>query len=84
MLIAPVRITWDPSSDSVEFVDVDNGVTLGLVWPRGFAARVVGGHLEILSPVGSVVGRDGDVLSNLGGTPGDVCDVDGVLYPPAG
>ena len=83
-LILPVRIVWDQAAGTVGFIGVDTGETVALVWPRGFSARAVGGRLEIVSPDGSIVGRDGEVLSALGGALDDVCNVQGTLYPPAG
>jgi len=83
MLIGPVRIDWDPVSKTVSFTSLATGQAVGLVWPRGFSARLLGGRLEIVTPDGAVVGRDGDQVSSLGGLPDDLCDVSGTLYPPA-
>jgi hypothetical protein len=83
MLLPAVRIARSTGS-GLEFVRVDNQEPLALVWPRGFSARLVGGRVEIVSPEGTVVGRDGDVLSTLGGGPEEVCAVGGMVYPPAG
>jgi hypothetical protein len=82
-LLLPVRIVWDQAAGTVGFIGVDTGETVALIWPRGFSARVVGGRLEIVAPDGSIEGRDGEVLSELGGAPDDVCNVRGTLYPPA-
>ncbi len=40
------------------------------MWPAGFAAWRIGDEVVIADPWGSVIGRTGDVLSNLGGGTG--------------
>ncbi len=73
----PVTVIWDKSAHTVSF----RGHSLS--WPRGFSARELGGRLEIVDPSGAVVARDGDVLTQLGGSGGYVCAVNGTVYPPA-
>ena len=68
-LISPVVIKRD--GDSMVFVLKDDGTPLGLVWPAGFSARALGGTAELVTPVGNVYGREGDVLSHLIGAAAD-------------
>lgn len=80
-LIDPVRVV--SSNDAISFALVGTGAPIQLIWPRGFAAWLVGGTAEILAPDGSVVGRTGDILSSLGGVAPVICFVNGQGYGPA-
>ena len=54
-------------------VAIWTGKPMALVWPRGFTARLVGGRLEVVAPDGTVVGRDGEQVSDLGGLIEGIC-----------
>ncbi len=82
-LILPLRIIWDRAAGTIRFIGVDTGGVVELTWPRGFSARVVADRLEIVAPDGTVVGRDGGILSGLGGSTSDICEVGGTIYRPA-
>ena len=83
-LLLPVRVV--AQGQAVAFVSVATGEQIRLVWPRGFSARRVEGRAEIVTPNGSVLAREGDVLSGLGGgSPGTefhICSVGGTIYLP--
>ena len=77
--IEPSRVLRE--GDAVVF-DYLSGGRVDLVWPRGFSAWLLDGRAEIVAPDGSVVLREGDVFSDIiGGVP-NICEVDGVYYPP--
>lgn len=81
MLIGDVRVTLVESAVAFERVE---GGGVDLVWPRGFSAWLRDGETEIVAPDGSVIARDGDVISErLIGVESGICHLDGVLYPPA-
>jgi hypothetical protein len=79
---APVRIERD--GEAVVFVDVGSGVRRPMIWPFGFAAWLEFGRVVLYATDGTVVGREGDVLDNIGGS-GDaegfhVCSVGARTY----
>ena len=81
MLIGDVRVIRVESAVAFERVE---GGGVDLVWPRGFSAWLRDGETEIVAPDGSVIARDGDVISErLIGVESGICHLDGVLYPPA-
>lgn len=47
-----------------------------LLWPEGYAMRVVDGQLEVVDDVGELVGREGDAIS-LGGGEGRPVEMGG-------
>jgi hypothetical protein len=70
-------VTWDPTTRQISFGGEQ------LVWPRGFSAWEVDGHVQIVNPEGLVVAHNGSVLSGLGGTDGHLCFISGPVYGPA-
>ena len=47
------------------FADEASGNRLQVVWPNGYSARLMNGRAELVPPDGSVLARDGDVISHL-------------------
>lgn len=64
-LLSPVRIATD--GDALVLVSVASEETIPVVWPSGFAAWRIDGRAVIAGPYGNVIGREGDVLEDLGG-----------------
>lgn len=79
--VTPTQVVRE--ADTVIFVNQTTGQPIDLVWPRGFSARVVDDRAEIVAPDGTVVLREGDVFSDIISGPPNICEVDGVFYPPA-
>ncbi len=63
--LAPARV--ERASDALVFVSVQSGQPVDIVWPAGFSARVFQGQAELVTPLGNVYARDGDILSGIGG-----------------
>ena len=61
--LTPIRVERD--GVSMVFADEVSGNRLPVVWPSGYSARLMNGRAELLPPDGSVLARDGDVISGL-------------------
>lgn len=70
--LLPVRLVRD--GGSLAFDVVEGGQRVSIVFPYGFAGRLVSGRAELVSPEGLVLAREGDVLSELGGSSADTGD----------
>jgi hypothetical protein len=79
-LLAPARIAV--AGESLVLVPEAGGDPIKVVWPTGWAAWRLGGRAELVSHGGTVVGREGEVVSNYGGGVGTddafhVCEIGG-------
>ena len=80
-LIGDVRVLRDQAAVVFEWT---SGSRVDLVWPRGFSAWLRDERAEIIAPDGSIVAREGQIISErLTGTESGICAVDDVLYSPA-
>lgn len=64
-LLAPARVAV--AGDSLVLVPEAGGEPIQVVWPTGWTAWRLGGRAELVSRDGTVVGREGDVISGFGG-----------------
>ena len=62
--LPPVSI--ERQGNELRFTDVSSGDDVRLIWPNGFAARLVAGQGTMYASDGSVVGREGEELGDLG------------------
>jgi hypothetical protein len=61
--LTPIRVERD--GGSMVFADETSGNRGQVVWPNGYSARLLNGRAELVPPNGSVLARDGDVISKL-------------------
>ena len=64
-LLAPARVAV--AGDALVLVAEAGGDPIKVVWPTGWAAWRLGGRAELVSHDGTVVGREGEVISGYGG-----------------
>jgi hypothetical protein len=65
--LPPFRIERD--GDTLRFVDVGTGDERKLVWPNGFAARLVNGTAILYASNGTVIARENEAVEDAGGCP---------------
>ena len=68
-LVAPARVGRD--GDAMVFWRIDIRERIVLIWPSGYSARLLEARAELVAPDGSVLAREGDVISNLAGGAAD-------------
>ena len=83
------------SGSQLVVVDATTGSPVDAIWPYGFSALLVDGKAELLDSDGTVVAREGDVLTSVNGSwtggevggPGWVINISGFngdCYSPSG
>lgn len=82
--VLPFRLVIDPSqSNPVWGLWVTDGSRFDVIWPPGFQLRMTP-QPELVDPLGSIIGRNGELIDNAGGSGGDpvtICSLGSVTYP---
>jgi hypothetical protein len=65
--LSAFRIERD--GDTLRFIDVGTETEIRLIWPHGFAARLENGAAVLYASGGAIVGREHDVLEDVGACP---------------
>ncbi len=64
-LLAPARVAV--ADNALVLVPEAGGDPIKVVWPTGWVARRLAGRAELVSRDGTVIGREGDIVSGFGG-----------------
>jgi len=64
-LLLPARVAVE--GDSLVLIPEAGGDPIEVAWPAGWKAWRLGGRAELVAHDGTVVGREGDVISGFGG-----------------
>jgi hypothetical protein len=82
-LFLPFRLRIDPAVSPPVWGEWQaDGSRFGILWPPGFSLRVAGAP-ALLDPDGVVVGQNGEVIADAGGSgsdPATVCSIKGTTY----
>jgi hypothetical protein len=80
----PFRVVIEPTAvHPVSGVYLSSGTQFAIDWAPGFRVQTIP-ELAVLDPSGKVVARNGEVISDAGGSPGDpafICIIGGTIYP---
>jgi hypothetical protein len=82
--VSPFRLRIDPAvRPSVWGERVDDGIRFDIIWPPGFRLDLTTAEPVLLDQDGIVFGRDGDLVTDAGGSLGDpafICQRGGKRY----
>lgn len=82
-LFMPFRLRIDPAVSPPVWGEWQaDGSRFDILWPAGFSIRLAEKPV-LLDPDGAVVGQDGNLITDAGGSGGDpatVCSINGTTY----